>query len=379
MSVDWARIEREFYQCNKCGLCLAACPVGKELLLEKYTPRGKIQLARFCRNGNLEITERLREIFAECLLCGACSVVCPSGVSLTDLFIAMREMLTSSIGLHANMKPAIESVKENYNISNEDNDERDEWAEDLEDLYSKVSHKERAEVVYFIGCVASFFPMVQSIPRNVIRILDSAGVDFAVLGGREWCCGFPLLGAGAPEDMKVVKEHNLEMVRSLGAKSVVFSCPSCYRTWREYYGTDFSLSHVTEFIAELLDKGRLRLGSMDGHTVTYHDPCDLGRHGGVFDAPRKVIQSIPGISLKEMESNRALSTCCGGGGNLEMTDPELSRRLAIKRIEQALATGADTLVTACQQCVRTLKGAARRGKIDLNVVDITDLVARAIK
>jgi len=379
MGIDWDRIEREFYQCNKCGLCLAACPVGKELLLEKYTPRGKIQLARFSRNGNLEISERLRDIFTECLLCGACTVTCPSGVSLTDLFVAMREVLTSTTGLPPNMRPAVEAIGESHNISNEDNSERDEWAEDLEELYNEVSGKDQAEVVYFVGCVASFFPMVQYIPQNVIKILDAAEVDFAVLGGKEWCCGFPLIGAGAPGDLTVVKEHNLDMVRSLGAKSVVFSCPSCYRTWREHYGPEFSLFHITEFIADLLEHGRLKLGGVEETVATYHDPCDLGRHGGVYDAPRKILQAIPGIVLKEMENNRARSTCCGGGGNLEMTDPALSRRITKKKIEETQATGADTLVTACQQCVRTIKGAVRREKINLNVFDITETVARALQ
>ncbi len=118
---------------------------------------------------------------------------------------------------------------------------------------------------------------------------------------------------------------------------------------------------------------------MEETVATYHDPCDLGRHGGVYDAPRKILQAIPGIVLKEMENNRARSTCCGGGGNLEMTDPALSRRITKKKIEETQATGADTLVTACQQCVRTIKGAVRREKINLNVFDITETVARALQ
>ena len=375
--MDWSRVEREFSQCNKCGLCLAACPVGKELLLEKYTPRGKVQLARFYSHGAIEVSERMRDIFAECLLCGACLVTCPSGVGLLDLLREMRKVIASKEGIHPRMAPATTALEKAHNISDEDNEERDEWSEDMRDVPREAYVKERAEIAYFVGCVASFFPMVQGIPQSVVRILYRAGVEFTILEGNEWCCGFPLIGAGAPGDLKKLREHNIDAVKSVGAKKVVFSCPSCYRVWREFYNTDLELMHITELIADLLAEGRLQLGQLP-ETVTYHDPCDLGRHGGVFDAPRTILRQIPGISLKEMESNRVKSVCCGGGGNLEMSDPDLSRRLALKKVEQGRATGAATLVTACQQCVRTIKGAARRAKIDFNVMDITELVAKLI-
>jgi len=375
--MDRARIEREFSQCNKCGLCLAACPVGKALLLEKYTPRGRVQLARFYQTKGLELSEGLRDIFSRCLLCGACSVACPSGVRLTDIFIKMRQEASSGLGLHPKVRGAVKAVYAQHNIAGDDNKEREEWAEDLEGFGFEDLHKTQAEVVYFVGCVSSFFPMVQSIPRNVVRIMRAAGVNFTVLGGEEWCCGFPLMGAGDFEGMEGLRTHNLEAVRALGAKEVVFSCPSCHRTWREYYGNQVVALHVTEFIARLMESGRLKLKPIE-EEVTYHDPCDLGRHGGIYEPPRAILEAIPGLILKEMPENRSTSICCGGGGNLEMTDSSLSRRLAGQKARQALATGASTLVTACQQCVRTIKGATRREKIGLQVKDITDLLVETI-
>ena len=187
-----------------------------------------------------------------------------------------------------------------------------------------------------------------------------------------------MIGAGASQDLSMVRDHNMEAVKAVGAKTVVFSCPSCYRTWKEYYRTDLSLLHITELLANLIQEGRISLGEYRG-TVTYHDPCDLGRHGGIFEAPRAILRNISGIELKEMEHTEAKSLCCGGGGNLEMVDPELSRRLAIKRIDEARAIGVKTLVTACQQCVRTIKGAARRERLDFHVMDITDVVIEAMK
>ncbi len=370
-------IADEFDQCIKCGLCLATCPIGKELFLEKYTPRGKIQLAKRYAAGDLDISEHYRDIFAKCLLCGACSVTCPSGVKLTDVLVGMREEIVGKRGIHPKVEPAMQSLVVNHNISDEDNIERGDWRDDINELPDHMYEKERAEVVYFVGCVSSFFPMVQSIPQNMVRILEAADVDFTILAGEEWCCGFPLIGAGTPEKMGELIEHNIEQVKGLGASKMVFSCPSCYRTWNEYYNTDLELFHSTQFIQRLIKEGSLSLGELH-KTVTYHDPCDLGRNGGVFDAPREVLGSIPGLTLVELENNRAQSICCGGGGNLEMADSGLSGSIARNKLAEIERTGAKTLVTSCQQCIRTIKGKVRREKVDLDVLDITDLVVQAM-
>lgn len=370
-------IADEFDQCIKCGLCLATCPVCKELLLEKFTPRGKIQLARYYSQGELDLSDHYRDIFAKCLLCGACVTTCPSGVDLNKVFVGMREEIAGKKGLHPGMEEVVRSLLVNRNISDEDNTERGGWRDFLKDLPDHMYQKDRAEVVYFVGCVASFFPMAQTIPQNLVRILESADVDFTILAGEEWCCGFPLIGAGVPEKAREMIEHNLGKVRELGAKRVVFSCPSCHRTWQEYYDTDLGLFHSTQLIERLIGDGAIRLGAVNT-TVTYHDPCDLGRNGGVYDAPRQILNSIPGLTLVELENNRAQSVCCGGGGNLEMADSGLSGTVAQKKIEEIQRAGAKTVVTSCQQCVRTIKGRARRQKIDLNVCDITDLVLQAL-
>jgi len=370
-------ISSEFDQCIKCGLCLARCPVNHELFLEKYTPRGKIQLARAYGRGEAAISDHYRDIFARCLLCGACSVTCPSGVNLTTVFTHMRKEITENKGVSPSMKPAVDSLMHHHNISHEDNEERGDWREDIKNLPDHQYQKAKSKLVYFVGCVASFFPMAQTIPRSMVRILSAANVDFTVLAGEEWCCGFPLIGAGAVEGMDRFIEHNVLKVRALGAESIVFSCPSCYRMWREHYPNDFNLLHSTQLIEQLIDENTLPFKEYP-RSVTYHDPCDLGRNGGEYDAPRKILNAIPGLELVEMENIRSGSVCCGGGGNLEMTDPDLSGRLARTRIDEIRKTGAGAVVTACQQCVRTLKGSVRREKLDLEVMDITTVVARAL-
>lgn len=370
-------IAEEFDQCIKCGLCAATCPVCKELLIEKYSPRGKVQLARFYGRGDLELSDHFREIFARCLLCGACTVTCPSGVDLRKIFLAMRAEIAGARGVHPAMKAASASVLELHNISGEGNEERADWRDDLKAIPPHLYEREAAALVYFVGCVASFFPMAQRIPRNLVRILEAANVDFSILAGEEWCCGYPLISAGAPGGMEGLKAHNLSKVGTMGAKAVVFSCPTCRQTWRDHYETDLALYHTTQLIEKLVIEGALALKPVNA-TVTYHDPCDLGRAGGVFDAPRNILRSIPGLRLVEMESHGARSTCCGGGGNLEMADAGLCGAVAGRKVEEILRTGADTVVTACQQCVRTIQSQARRRKVPLEVLDITDMVARAL-
>ncbi|NIR18066.1 MAG: (Fe-S)-binding protein, partial [Desulfobacterales bacterium] len=215
------------------------------------------------------------------------------------------------------------------------------------------------------------------IPKNLVQIFDAADVDFAILGGDEWCCGFPLIGAGAPQRMQELKAHNLEKMKDLGAKKIIFSCPSCYQTWTEQYETDLELFHATQFLEKLIGDGTIPLREMKTK-VTYHDPCDLGRNSGVYDAPRNILKSVPGLTFVELEKNQAQSICCGGGGNLEMADPNLWGTVAQKKIEEIQRTGAKTVVTSCQQCVRTIKSRARRQKIDLNVMDITELILQSM-
>jgi heterodisulfide reductase subunit D len=370
-------IAEEFDQCIKCGLCLATCPVYKELLLEKYTPRGKIQLARYHSQGDLDLSDHYRDIFAKCLLCGACSVTCPSGVDLKKVFLNVRDQVAHKRGLHPMMERVVQSLVTNHNISDENNEERGEWREFLKNVPDHLYEKDRAEVVYFVGCVASFFPMVQTIPQNLVQIFESADVDFTILAGEEWCCGFPLIGAGVPEKMQELIEHNLERVKAMGSKRVVFSCPSCYKTWKEYYKADLEFLHTTQYIKRLIEDGALILKDVNT-TVTYHDPCDLGRNAGVYDEPRQLLKSIPGLTFVELEKNRDQSVCCGGGGNLEIADSTLSGTMAQKKIEEIQQIGTTTVVTSCQQCVRTIKSRVRRQKADLNVLDITELVVQAM-
>ena len=369
---------QDLNRCAKCGLCLAHCPVYLDQLTERAAPRGKIQLAKALRDGRLEADPSLQKTFAACLLCGACHAVCPGGMAADRTVLELREKLRESLGPAAGFGELAEVVRSEHNIADEDNDERLDWLDDIAGDGAGAEPKEGAEALFFVGCVGSFFPSVQSIPQSVIRIFRRAGVEYSLLGGGEWCCGFPLLGAGLNDQLESLITHNLEAVKRLRPQCLVFSCPSCLRMWKSHYKTDIPLLHTSQFLDRLIGQGRLGFKPHKKMRVTYHDPCDLGRHGGDFETPRRILRAIPGVELVEMEQRKDKSRCCGGGGNLEMADPALSRRLSGAKMEMVRETGARTVVTACQQCVRTMAGAAVRNKLPIKVMDLTELVLSAL-
>ena len=364
-------------RCNRCGFCLPNCPIYRVQRVESASPRGRNAITRAVIEERLSWSPEIEKSIFSCLGCGACTVACFPSLETKDVVFQDRECLVKE-GLYPKIAEKLaKGIKENYNISDDDNEERGEWRELLGDVPEDAFEKEHSDLIYFIGCVASFFPMAQKIPANMAKIMEKGEIDFTILGGEEWCCGFPLLGAGMSERIEALMEHNMKKVKDVGAKKIVFSCPSCYHTWKNLYKPDVEILSSSELLERMILEKRISLKQINA-TVTYHDPCDLGRNSGIFDSPREVLKAIPGIQLIELPNNREMSVCCGGGGNVEMVNPELSGEIAQMKIEEIKSTGADMVVSSCQQCLRTIATRARRQKIDLVVKDITDLVAEAM-
>jgi len=377
--------------CTGCCLCADVCPAVSATEDGRLSGVYRLsELRRIMRSrtglwrrlfGKQAPTEKQLKQFSDtvfrCTLCARCQQVCPSGISLKDLWLSLRQDLVHCHAYPQKVDMIGENLAESHNVFNEDNEERAEWVEDMPDAPDHGYIKNQADVVYFTGCVSSYFPMAQTIPMALVEIFDAARVDFTLLGEEEWCCGFPLLGAGLRDRVNDLMDHNLQAVRAKGAQKVVFSCPSCYQMWREHYPREFELCHITQFLNDLMTSGQLALNDLS-LTVNYHDPCDLGRGSGEYEAPRQVIRSIPGVKLVELAHNRENCLCCGGGGNLEMIDAGLSADIARAKIDEVLKTGAQAVVTACQQCVRTMTTYARRNKVAIEVMDITQLVQKAL-
>ncbi len=382
--------------CTNCQSCADVCPAvkaaGDGQLSALHRMKGLQQILKSRSGGILSklfgvkpLTDEQWKAYSEtvyrCTLCGNCEEVCPVGIHLKDLWLSLREDLVDTKKFPKKINMIKENLKSSRNVFDEDNEERAEWVEDMDDPPDDLYVKDEAEVVYFTGCTAAYFPVAQKIPLALADILLKAEIDFTLMGEDEWCCGFPLLGAGLKDLFEEFAEHNVEAVLERGAKEVVFACPSCYEMWKEHYPYKkhgLKIYHSTQYLERLIQAGSLPFGSTE-MTVTYHDPCDLGRGAREFEAPRQVIQSIPGVNFVELPNNRENCNCCGGGGNLEMVDAGLSAGIAKNKVEEAVSTGADTIVTSCQQCVRTMLTYAKRNKVPIDVLDITQLVHRALK
>jgi heterodisulfide reductase subunit D len=367
--------------CIQCGTCSSTCPTAPAM---DYTPR---HLWRMVEAG---LTDEVlnSSAFWFCTSCYACTNQCPRGIHPGETMLRLKQAVAEGEGgvMPENMAHFGHTVVEYHNISAEPNDTRLIWMENLAERERPTGRVGRrdAKVLYFVGCVSSFYPASYHIPQAFVQTMGRAGVDFTMLGGEEWCCGYPLLNAGMIDEMAKVAEYSLDKAHELGVERVVMTCPSCYHAWHNVYPEllgrplDIEVAHAVQLLAELVEENRIDLGPLE-KKVTYHDPCDLGRKGGIYDAPRFVLEHIPGVEFIEMRDHGPNAACCGGGGNLEAIEPTLVNRVAEARMVQAAETGAEVVASACQQCKRTLFSAARRTKTRVRALDITELVWDAMQ
>lgn len=382
--------------CTNCQSCADVCPAVKAAgdgnLSALYRMKGLKKIMR-SRNSNgllavifgtKQLTPEQWSEFSEtvyrCTLCGNCQEICPVGINLKDLWLSLREDLVDEKHFPKKINMIKSNLKSSRNVFDEDNEERAEWVEDMDDPPDDLFVKDESQVVYFTGCTAAYFPVAQKIPLALADIMLEADVDFSLMGEDEWCCGFPLLGAGLKDMFAEFAEHNVQAVLDRGAKEVIFACPSCYEMWKEHYPykeNGLKIYHSTQYLQQMILDKKVPFINLD-MKVTYHDPCDLGRGAREFDAPRAVINAIPGIKFVELPNNRENCNCCGGGGNLEMVDAVLSASIAKNKVEEAILTGSDAIISSCQQCVRTMLTYAKRNKVAIDVMDITQLVRKAL-
>ncbi|HDD69109.1 MAG TPA: 4Fe-4S dicluster domain-containing protein [Candidatus Korarchaeota archaeon] len=387
--------------CVTCGNCALYCPTYTSSRERVHIP--SVRLRGMLRTHNLAIPKAvdrlaLEKMVWECALCGYCSESCPLAIMTDLIYLAVRAELAKVNLIPKPLTELSKVIRETHNPLGRSNDERKGWinfrisknrrnirkfGEKAAPLYVELREedliKDRAETVYFVGCNASFFKALSGIPDAMVHILKAAGEDFTLLGGEEWCCGYPLLLAGDVEGFREIALHNVEVIRSKGAKRVVFTCAGCYRAFKQFYsrflGTKlgFEVLHSTQLLYELCAKGKLK-PVHPRLRVTYHDPCDIGRHCHIYLEPRKVLESV-GCELIEMERAGENSLCCGGGGLLKASNADLSSRISVERARQASMTGAEVLVSACPSCILSLKEGAQAIEGRLKVLDIVEVVA----
>ncbi len=398
----------ELDACTRCGECSNWCPAYDQDQREPLNPRGRAALFKDIISrqhgvfnadsflgkllGKKPVTDEEMQEFAKdlyaCSTCMQCHFVCPVLIDTVELWERIREcVVDAGYGPLETQKDLVLKTKNYDNPWGQPRSSRARWGKmakkkkRIKDAPKDIS-KKPAEVLYFVGCTASYDNNVEEVGINSVNIFDHAGVDFGILGNKEKCCGSVLLRMGDRESFKRICTENIEQFNDLGIKTLVTSCAGCLKTIKEDYAKfgklNFEVKHTLEYVVELIKSGRLKLTNDVNLKITYHDPCHLGRHAGVFDAPRELLSLIPGLEFVEMERNRENSRCCGAGGGLKSGYPDMQNQISQKRVAEALTTGATELVSACPFCYQGLQVGIQAMDAPINMRDITELVCMAL-
>ena len=372
--------ETKTYYCLECGKCTSICPVAR--YDPAFSPRQIIENALLGFGDEVVFN---KELFS-CLSCYTCQRECPSDIDF-PVFVRKARIMAQDNGqhgvcAHAGQLQSLARLMTSPVIKQK----RLEW------LSNEYRVSEKSDVLFWVGCAPYFAPVFEDIEFNALdvtraslKILNSLGIEPKLLAN-EKCCGHDALWTGDIETFKRLVEHNAAQIKEAAVKKIVFSCPEGYRTFKldypNYVDLGCEVQHISEFLAEKIGQNGVKFKEIK-KKVTYQDPCRLGRHLGVYDAPRKVLESIPGIALVEMRHSGLDSICCGTSAWTNCDS--YSDMIRAERLCEATETGAELLVTACPKCqthfrcAMTDKGKEHRSTPKIEVMDLANLVANAIE
>ena len=358
--------------CYQCGMCTAVCPWN--------TVRSFI-VRRIMHESQLGVTDFGSEDIWTCVTCGNCVQRCPRGVEIIDVMRAMRRAVVSlGIGIVPDaLRISGKNIAGVGNPLGKEPQERDDWAKDL----GVKQFATGTEILYFPCCIPAYDPDVKTVARATATIFNKLGIDFGLAGGEAKCCGEAIRKAGHEDTFQSLAQNNINLFSSNSVKTVVASSPHCYHTFKNEYpelGGNFQAIHITQYLASLIDQGKLKFSKEINKKVIYSDPCYLGRHNDIYDEPRKVLQSIPGLELIEFPDSHEEALCCGGGGGRIWMDTPKEERFSNIRVEQALEKGADIIAVACPYCFLNYRDSILsmgKGEV-LQLKDISELVAEAM-
>jgi Fe-S oxidoreductase len=411
--------------CSRCSYCkwipldhiksarfARACPSIEYCGFQAYSLGGRLSVGLSLLEGRIGYNEELKNIVWECQMDGACDVsdkICRYNIRGLEAMREMRFKLVEDGQTLPQHKPYIDSLHKEQNMMIEPRTRRGKWADGLD---VKNLTKEKGAVVFHAGCRYSYDKGLQKKARTAVTLLRDAGVDIGIMGENESCCGGRVYQWGYRKELNAFARKNTEAWTAAGVKTVVTPCAECYYTFKRLYpeiGFTFEVIHVSEYIERLIKKGKIKLSKNVPLTVTYHDPCHLGRLGepyvpwqgtkekiygqipvwkpsrprytgawGVYDAPRNVLKSISGLTLVEMERIREYAWCCGAGGGVLEAYPDFASWTATERLSEAKVTGAEAIVSACPWCERNFTDTVKSQDEKMQVYDIIDLVQMAL-
>jgi Fe-S oxidoreductase len=369
-----------FRFCYQCGKCDVVCPWNRVT---------DFSIRRIIRQAALGLLEIELDDIWRCSTCGNCVLQCPRGVEQIEVGVAIRR-IASSFGVFSGsaktLTAAAASLASDGNPLGEARENRTAWANGL----SVKPFTEGMEILYFVGCYCSYDPRNMKVAAATAKILGKAGVDFGILGTRENCCGESIRRAGDEERFKALARENIKAFIDNGVKRILVSSPHCYHTFKNEYSEfmmNLEVVHISQYLKELIEEGRLELTGPFARRVTYHDPCYLGRHNGCFEPPRDVLKMLPGLELVELPDSRQNSLCCGGGGGRIWMHTDKEERFGNIRLAQAREIGADVLVTSCPYCISNFEESRLSLLLDgalpeeeaLQIKDLTEVVLASLE
>ncbi len=386
------------------------CPSISRFNFHSYSGGGRLNIGAAMLKSGLKYSDRLLDIVYNCQLCGACGVSCNYAMDM-EVLEPISEFRIKCVE-DRKTNPALDKVIAGLRKSGSmvpARGKRGDWASGLK---LKDATKEKVDVLYHVGCLTSYDKDLQKLAKATAKILRKADVDFGIAGNSETCCGGRAYQMGYKKDFLNQAKKNMALIKKAGVKTVVTSCADGYQAFKvlyDQYGLkgDLEVLHISEYIDNLIKDGRLKLRRKVDLSVTYHDPCRLGRLGepwihwkgkkipgdrfvfdppktyrrgtyGVYEPPRRVLKSIPGLKLTEMTRIKEYSWCCGAGGGVSVSNPDFAEWTAAERIEEAGSTGAEAIVTACPWCEQIFNKAISGNGSGLKVYDIVELVEQAL-
>lgn len=374
---DWKDI---VHRCFRCGYCKFThdysdfnCPSYKKYKFETYSTGGRLWLIYGIISGEIPWSQGIANVIYACSTCGNCSENCrfeKFNDFLVDIIEAARAEAVKNGFCPERQMALLERTtnQEMYNPYGEPNS-------DNEDLKKKYDLPDEAEWVYFIGCTSNY--RQKNLRDATLRFLKKANIDFTLID--EHCCCSPIIRTGQIDPVKEFINYNISQINNAGAKKVITSCAGCYRTLKKdwiKFGADypFEIYHTVELVKQLLDEGKLKFNSEYKKTLTYHDPCHIGRHMGIYEVPREVYKQIPGINFVEMKRNKENAWCCGAGGGVKIGYPDWALEISKERLEEAKDTGATVLSSVCPFCRTNLSDSNDKFNTNLEVIDLIEIL-----
>lgn len=358
--------------CYQCGMCTATCPWNT---VRSFLVRQNMHQAQ------LGLPDLESEDMWLCVSCKACVDRCPRGVEIIDVWRALRRVI-AEVGagkVPDSLRITVKNISGVGNPQGEEREKRGDWAKDLDvKTYTKGT-----EILYFPCCYVAYDPQFQRVARTTVNILKKVGVDFGILGAELSCCGESVRKTGNESLFQRLAQDNISVFNEAGVKKIIVTSPHCYHTFKNEYpelGGNYEVIHFSQYLAGLISDGILKPTKELNKKVTYHDSCYLGRHNNIYDEPREVLGSIPGLEYVEMENFRNNSLCCGGGGGRIWEETKKGERFSDIRIEQARDVGADILVAACPYCMVNFEDSIlTSGSEDtVEIKDIAELIQETI-